>query len=309
MPVYNVTAYIADALNSLRAQTFRDFETIVVNDGCPDTENLEKMLAPYRDEIIYVKQPNAGVASARNAALKAAKGEMVALLDPDDIWEPEYLEVQTGILDEHQEFDIVYPDAVFFGDTPWEGRTIMEVFPPAGEVTFRKLASLECRVFVGVTARRDVVLRAGPFDTNLRSAEDLDLWLRLARMGARFTYHKRRLVRYRSRHDSLSHDSIALSQSVLQVYRKLLQLPDLSAEERALFQKLLQENEAGLDFLLGKRALYAGRNREAAERIGRANRVIRKPKLSILLLAIRFTPQILQNYIHRRHRTEFSFLH
>ncbi|MBV8829853.1 MAG: glycosyltransferase family 2 protein, partial [Acidobacteriaceae bacterium] len=165
IPAYNVTAYIADALDSLRGQSFRDFETIVVNDGCPDTGNLEKVLEPYAGEIVYLKKENGGVSSARNLALQHSRGEYIALLDPDDIWEPEYLESQTRILDSRPDLDLIYPDAVFFGDTSWAGRSIMEVFPSSGEITFQKLAALECRVFVGVTVRREAVFRANLFDT------------------------------------------------------------------------------------------------------------------------------------------------
>lgn len=154
IPAYNVSAYIAEALDSLRAQTFRDFETIVVNDGSPDTENLEKVLQPYQQEIIYIRQENGGVSSARNTGIRASKGEMLSLLDPDDTWFPEYLEVQTGLLDAEPGTDLVCPDAVFFGDTPWEGRTIMQMFPCKGEVTFCKVAALECRLY-------SLVLRSG----------------------------------------------------------------------------------------------------------------------------------------------------
>jgi len=62
VPAYNVTRYIGDALDSLRAQTFRNFETIVVNDGCPDSANLERVLEPYRGEIVYIRQENQGLA-------------------------------------------------------------------------------------------------------------------------------------------------------------------------------------------------------------------------------------------------------
>ncbi len=308
VPAYNVTAYIPDALDSLRAQTFRDFETIVVNDGSPDTANLEKALEPYRDEIVYIKKENGGVSSARNVALEASKGELIALLDPDDIWYPEYLEVQTNILDAKPDVDLVYPDAVFFGDTPWEGRTIMQMFPSKGEITFPKLAALECRVFVGVTVRRKVLFEAGLFDTSLPSAEDFDLWLRLARKGKNLVYHTRPLVRYRSRQDSLSHDSIALARSVLTVYNKFLSQGDLTPVEKDLLEDLKRKQQADLNFYVGKRALYAGKNSEAAENLKRANRVLRRKKLSVLLFAIRFTPRLLQQYIHRKHPSEFSFM-
>ncbi len=309
IPAYNVTAFITDALDSLRNQSFRDFETVVVNDGCPDTANLEKALGPYRDEIVYIKQENGGVSSARNTAIRASRGSLIALLDPDDIWEPEYLQVQTDFLDAHPEIDIVYPDAVFFGDTPWRGRTIMGVFPSLGEITFTKLVSLESRVIVGVTARRDVLMRAGLFDTSLPSAEDFDLWIRLTRMGARIACHERCLIRYRSRHGSLSRDRMELAQSVLRVYDKLLRLPDLTEEERMVVEKARRRHEAELNVYLGKRALYTGDNETAFDKLARANRVMRRRKLSLLLFALRFAPSVLQHYIRRRYPTELSFIH
>src|ERR1700692_783320 len=105
VPAYKVTDFIAKTLDSLRSQTFRDFETIVVNDGCPDSENLERVLEPYRGEIVYIRQENQGLAGARNTAIKAARAPLVGLLDSDDAWEPDYLEVQTKFLAEHPQVD------------------------------------------------------------------------------------------------------------------------------------------------------------------------------------------------------------
>src|SRR5580658_691870 len=94
IPCYNATQYIPDALNSLRAQTFRDFETILVNDGCPDTENLERALEPYRGEIVYLKSGEwASISGSRNRGINASRARYISLLDADDIWEPEYLGV------------------------------------------------------------------------------------------------------------------------------------------------------------------------------------------------------------------------
>jgi glycosyltransferase involved in cell wall biosynthesis len=69
IPAYNVAEYIAETLDSALAQTFSDFETIVVNDGSPDTARLEKVLFDYFDKIIYLKQENGGAAAARNTAI------------------------------------------------------------------------------------------------------------------------------------------------------------------------------------------------------------------------------------------------
>src|SRR4051812_21258868 len=93
MPAYRAAAYIAAALDSVFAQTFKSYEVIVVNDGSPDTEELERVLEPYRDRIVYIKQENKGVSAARNAAIRVSRAPFIAQLDPDDLWEPEYLAV------------------------------------------------------------------------------------------------------------------------------------------------------------------------------------------------------------------------
>jgi glycosyltransferase involved in cell wall biosynthesis len=309
VPAYNVTRFIADTLDSLRTQTFRDFETIVVNDGCPDSANLERVLEPYRGEIIYIRQENQGLAGARNTAIRAARAPLIALLDSDDAWEPDYLQVQTGFLTEHPQTDVVSPNALFVGETLFPGKTMADLFPPRGEVSFRSLVARENHIFVGVTARREAILRAGLFDPELRSAEDLDLWLRMAHGGARFAYHNRPLVRYRARPDSLSNDPIWIITHVLQVYRKLSGTLDLNAEDRASLEAAIRHEEATREFYLGKKALYAGRNQEAQERLGQANRVLRSRKVSIALLVMRIAPGLLHKLVHWRSPTEYTFLH
>src|SRR5258708_17999800 len=83
-PAYNVAPFIGEALDSVLAQTFTDYEIIVINDGSPDSEKLEHVLEPYWRGIIYLKQENRGAGAARNAGLKAARGKFVAFLDADD---------------------------------------------------------------------------------------------------------------------------------------------------------------------------------------------------------------------------------
>jgi glycosyltransferase involved in cell wall biosynthesis len=295
VPAYKVTEYIGETLESLRAQTFRNFETVVINDGCPDTENLERVLEPYRGEIVYLKKTNGGLASARNAGIEASRAPLVALLDSDDVWEPEYLAVQTRMLADHPEADVVYPNATFFGETPFAGKTVQQMYPSRGDVTLQSLLSGECKVFVGVTARKEAFIRAGLFDASLRSAEDLDLWLRLAKMGARFIYHGQALVRYRSRPTNLSNDTIWMSRHVLHVYRKLLAQLDLTAEERDALKAAIRGQQATLDFCLGKKALYGGEFGEARERLA--------------LVALHCAPGLLHRYVHKRHPTEYSFMH
>jgi glycosyltransferase involved in cell wall biosynthesis len=309
IPAYNVTAFIADALDSLRAQTFRDFETILVNDGCPDSANLERVLEPYRGEIVYIRQENQGVAAARNTALRAARAPLVALLDPDDMWEAEYLEVQTGALAARPEAGVACANVTFVGETRFEGQTFLDMFPDRGEINFCRLLSQHCRIFSSVTARRELILQAGLFDPELRSAEDLHLWLRLAHLGTRFIRTHRPLIRYRARPDSLSNDPSRIGPNVLRVYRNLAETLDLNEPDRACLEEAIRREEANLDFHLGKKALYAGRNQEAQERLGRANGVMRSRKIALGLLALRIAPGLLHKLVRWRNPTEYKFLH
>jgi len=134
MPAYNVSQFISEALESVFAQTFKDYEVIVVNDGSPDTDELLRALAPYRGRIRYIEQENRGVSAARNAAIRAARGHYVAHLDPDDLWEPGYLAAQLAEFARDPSIDVLYPDALIFGDAPEAGRRFMDWCPSSGEV-------------------------------------------------------------------------------------------------------------------------------------------------------------------------------
>ncbi len=195
-------------------------------------------------------------------------GPLVALLDPDDMWEPEYLEVQTGQLASHPEAGVACANVTFMGETTFTGQTFLDKFPDRGDINFHRLLSQQCRIFSSVTARRELILQAGLFDRNLRAAEDLHLWLRLAHMGTKFLRTDRPLVRYRARPESLSNDPARIGSDVVKVYKHLSQTLDLNAADRACLEEAIRREEANLDFYLAKKALYAGRNQEATGTAG-----------------------------------------
>src|SRR5262249_17382514 len=91
IPVFNSSALIRTALPSAFAQTFRNFEVVVVDDGSDDVPALMEALSPWRERIQYVRQANGGPASARNAGIARATGELIAFLDADDEWLSEKL--------------------------------------------------------------------------------------------------------------------------------------------------------------------------------------------------------------------------
>ncbi len=293
MAAYRVTEYIREALESVLAQTFRDYEIIVVNDGCPDTSNLERVLEPYLGRVVYLKQENAGPSSARNAGIRVAQGSLLAVLDPDDVWEPDYLEVQVRIMREDPTIDVLCPDAMYFGDSPLAGRSFMEAGPLEGAITFTQLLGGKCPIAYSVMARREVVVRAGMYDPALRTSEDFDLWLRILKQGGRFAYHRKPLLKYRVRHGSLTSDPVWLHQNVLIVLEKVGRTMVLTPEERRTLDQVTQSRRAWLELELGKQAFYSGDAGAARVHVDRANRYFHKTKLSLVVGLLRYAPWLL----------------
>ncbi|HEX8135958.1 MAG TPA: glycosyltransferase family 2 protein [Pyrinomonadaceae bacterium] len=295
IPAYNVAAYIGETLASVMAQTFTDYETIIINDGSPDTPELERVLEPYSDRIVYLKQENRGAASARNSGLRRARGRYVAFLDADDWWTPEYLGEQVAFIESGEGYDLVYCDALITGDSPLRGRTYMDVSPSRGAVTFESLLTQQCNVITsGVLARTGVILDTGMFDEELRRAHDYDLWLRLARKGARLGYQRKVLARYRIRAGNLSGDTIQQTERDLIVYEKTMKRDGLTAKERRVLEKVIARHRSHLNLERAKMQLAQGDFAAACEEFEHANRFQRRLKLRLILFWLRLAPRSLQ---------------
>jgi glycosyltransferase involved in cell wall biosynthesis len=304
IPTYNTAPYIVDTLDSVFAQTFHDYEVIVINDGSPDTPELERVIAPYRDRIHYIVQPNRGLSAARNAGIAVARGELVALLDSDDVWEPDYLAHQLQVL-RSGGFDVVYPNATTFGDPLRSGRLFMNVHPSEGEVTFESLVSQRCNVMVSVLARRDALTAAGLFDESLRSSEDFDMWLRIIQNGGRIGYHRKSLVGSRLRRGSLSADAVNMCHHIVRVLDKTREMTLTEAQQalvaarRAYFGALLRMHE-------GKRAFFAGDHKQAVQKLSEANAHLGRRKIALAVLLLRLMPGLLLRAYDIRDRLVFK---
>jgi glycosyltransferase involved in cell wall biosynthesis len=292
IPAYNAARYISQALDSVQAQTFRDYEVIVVNDGSTDGDELERILQSHPLEIIYLSQSNQGVSAARNAALKLAKGRFYAQLDSDDQWLPEYLEVQLGILEENPDVALVYPNATIIADNSDVQLEFMTISPSEGEVNFESLVRQKCVIMTCVTARLDAIKRAGMFDESLRSCEDFDLWLRVIKSGGRIVYHRRVLVLYRRHEGSLSSDRVWMTRNLLAVFEKCASNFELSAAEREIVAEQINHNRAMLRLFEGKHALRAGGASAALVHFKEANEHLRSPKLVLVIFLLRHLPRL-----------------
>jgi glycosyltransferase involved in cell wall biosynthesis len=308
IPAYDVAEFIGDALNSVFAQTFSDYEVIVINDGSPDTPKLERVLGPYMSRIVYLKQENLGVSSARNCGIAAARGSLIAFLDGDDIWLANYLEVQVKRIQADPSIDVLYPNVLMFGGSSEDGEEFMTICPSNGEVTFERLLLQECNVSNCSIARKETLVRAGMFDESLRSVEDFDLWLRVIKAGGRIAYHRDVLARYRRRPGSLTADPIWLSEHILEVLRKVRQREDLTPSERATVENQYEHFHALLRLHEGKRAFFSGDTEAAITGLTEANRFFRNRKTAFTLMMLRVAPRLLLRAYDLRDRFYFRMI-
>src|SRR5437867_1504366 len=105
IPTFNRAAMVCETIESVLAQTYKDFEIIVIDDG--STDNTREMLKQFGSKIKYIYQNNQGQAMAMNNGIKISEGEYFANIGDDDLWLPEFLEYQTAVLDKNPEFAFV----------------------------------------------------------------------------------------------------------------------------------------------------------------------------------------------------------
>lgn len=202
MPAYNAGRYLAESIESVRAQTYVDWELLVVDDGsADDTGEVARRFAETDARVRYARRPNGGQAAARNTGLREAKGELIAFLDADDLWLPGKLSAQIAVMEETG-VDLVYTDGYIFSE---EGAASPDerfhVLPgeARGAEMFRALFESNRIGTLSVLVKRSALDDAGLFDEDraYQNSEDYDLWLRLARGGASFYGMTEKLMRYR----------------------------------------------------------------------------------------------------------------
>ncbi len=183
VPIHNGERYVQEALDSVFAQTFRDFDVVCVDDGSTD-RSLE-LLEPYRSRLLVISQTNAGQSTARNRGVHASTGRYLAFLDQDDRWYPHKLAEQVALLETRNEVVLTYCNSDRMDS---EGR-VLEVGATKAEQPRAKESLLGRLIGEGLVlpssmlVRRDVFQRVGGFDPQLRGFEDFDLCARLKQFG------------------------------------------------------------------------------------------------------------------------------
>ncbi len=266
VPAYNAAWCLPEALASLASQTFRDWEAIVADDGSTDGTSST---VPTDDPRIRVVRSdvNRGLAATRNLALRHADSELIALLDSDDTWMPDYLEHQVALYDRAQarwgDVGIVCCDAYLRQGTRRLDETYGQRFGrPDGDVTTASLLHRNV-IFVGALLPREVVERAGGFDEQLRSVEDLDLWLRIVELGWRVVYQPLALADYRIGASGLSQDTLTMARSRQVVIRQAIVRGRLDARGRRAAAREMRL-QRGIEQVELARARWRTKTRAAA---------------------------------------------
>ncbi|HXF30979.1 MAG TPA: glycosyltransferase [Solirubrobacterales bacterium] len=240
---YEAAATIAEAVDSVLAQTYPAAEIIVCDDG--STDGTAEVLARYGDAVTVIRQENRGVAAARNVAIAAARSEFVVNLDADDLFLPNRLELMAAALTDRPDLEVLTTDATLEVD----GRPLRRNFGPDFRyaVDDRRLAIIDrCWVGVDWATRREVMLAYGGYDEAIRTAEDWELAIRLVLGGVRFGLVPEPLVRYRLLPGSLSNQGVALLEGQLQALEKTLANERLDEEERGAAMAAVERFRAEL---------------------------------------------------------------
>ncbi|MBK8743116.1 MAG: glycosyltransferase family 2 protein [Betaproteobacteria bacterium] len=203
IPTYNRRDLVLNAIGSVLAQTLPVDEIIVVDDGSGDG-TADALQRHFGSRVLYVRQDNAGVAAARNHGLAIARGDYLALLDSDDEWLPEKNSRQVQWLDAHPDFGMVLCDVI----RVTKGGEIVDVFRrrefiPEDGLVLRWVLRNPALAPVSAMIRRGVLADIGGFNTGLRTAEDIEFHLRVARRWP-IGVVSESLVRAMRGHDGLS---------------------------------------------------------------------------------------------------------
>jgi glycosyltransferase involved in cell wall biosynthesis len=308
IPAYKIAPFVKETLESVFAQTFQNFEVILVNDGSTDTTDLETVLQPFFDRIIYAKQDNAGASKARNTAICLARSELLAFLDGDDIWFPEFLASQLESLEKNN-FDMIYCDAELFGEPLFSGTNYMKTSPSEGKVTTESLISADCSVITsGTILKKEWVVRFNLFDTKLPQMQDFDLWYRMAKNGAKIGYQKQILVKYRVRPNSLSGTNVERSQRNIRSLNVIREKYGLNESEQTVWNKQMRVYEAEHELEQGKFSLTKGNFDDAQTHFAKANEYFRKPKLIFIMTLLKISPKLTLRLFKKFRPAEFSFI-
>jgi glycosyltransferase involved in cell wall biosynthesis len=247
VPAHNASDVIEGAIASVRSQTYSDWEVVVADDASSDDTARRAETAGAR---VVRLQANLGPAGARNAALAEATGELVAFLDADDEWLPNYLEHQVARYDAESgrsgdPVGVVACDAKLRSpDGTLAEHTYLDQFRKSVEpLTLERVLSRNC-VYISALVPRAAGEQVGWFDEDLFGTEDHDLWIKILETGHRAVLNREVLAVYARAPNSISQDIARQGANNQKTYRRALERGRLSAGARRIAKRELRYNRA-----------------------------------------------------------------
>ncbi|MGA1875461.1 MAG: glycosyltransferase family 2 protein [bacterium] len=238
LTTYNRSSFLAEALESILGQDYKDFELIVVDDRSTDT--TIQVIRPYLHRLTYTSHTsNRGVSAARNTGLIHASGQFICFLDSDDLWKKKKLSSQIRFLETHPGYQICYTNEIWLRNGQWLNQGLKH--KKFSGYIFEKLLPLCIISPSSVMISRQVFAQTGYFDESFPACEDYDLWLRI---GCRFPigYLEDRLIVKRGGHeDQLSQKFIGLDKLRIKALLKILESGNLNSQQKETAWETLKE--------------------------------------------------------------------
>ncbi|AFY99669.1 glycosyltransferase family 2 protein [Calothrix sp. PCC 6303] len=200
VPAYNAMKYLPETLDSILQQTFSDFEVLIINDGSSD--HIVEWFQEIQDSRVkLISQQNMGLSSARNTGIRYSQGEYIAFLDSDDTWEKTKLEKQVNYLEKNPSVDLIHTWMELMDEV---GISTGRILKSSAEGNiWEKLIQRNVIACLTVMVRRHCFEVVGGFDETLRSLEDWDMWIRIAK-NYKFAVIPEALAYYRQIPTSMS---------------------------------------------------------------------------------------------------------
>lgn len=238
IPTYNSAQYLIAAVESVLAQTFKDFEILVIDDG--STDNTSEVVKQFPASVRYIKQKNQGVSVARNNGIKESRGKYVSFLDADDTWFPTKLEKQIEALNKNPEYKFCFSDflAVTKDLEPIPMKRARLEGSAINDLLLRgNVVGSICTVI----CERELFENIGGFDPALSQCADWDMWVRLATQTD-FLFVDEPLVTYRQHDANMSRNAPLLEKDSLFVLEKGFAMKEIPKEVSAKRRAALARN-------------------------------------------------------------------
>jgi len=271
LPTYNRAHCLAETLNSILSQTYKNLELIVIDDG--STDDTRQLIEQFNGNIRYYYQENHGVSNARNHGIRKVQGEFIAFADSDDTWSPNKIEQQLAFFNRHPAIGLCFTDALI----KKKNGKVKEKYQVIGhndDAVYGLNEVLQDPYFglPTVMIRTSVLNATGGFDESLKTAEDLDLYFRVA-LHKPVGYLHQLLVTINQCDGSLSSDEASYESNIDVLTRFVASNSDACREVGFDVQQAL----ANIHLEYAKSLLWSGQSREARAQLKKALRYKASP--------------------------------